>query len=227
MAVPSPVAGAYIMILLVLLFLHGLRMVAEEGLSFENGMVVCVAFWLAIGFQDQAFFHDLLPEWWRGLLDNGMTAGGIIALVLTALLRVRRGRVPHLDLPLRVSSIQQAQAFVTEIARESGWDRDALLRLELALEEAVVFLIERQGAREAAKRLRLQAKVEGGQVQLELVSGGARDNLERALAQVDAKSPPGEKDAGLRILGRLAERVRHQQFHGTDVLLVDVGSRPL
>jgi NCS2 family nucleobase:cation symporter-2/xanthine permease XanP len=227
MAVPSPVAGAYIMILLVLLFLHGLRMVAEEGLSFENGMVVCVAFWLAVGFQDQAFFHDLLPKWWRGLLDNGMTAGGIVALLLTALLRVRRGRVPHIDLPLRISSIHPAQRFVSELARESGWDRDALLRLELALEEAVVFLIERQDARVLGKRFRVQAKPEGGQVRLELVSGGGRDNLERALARVDEESLPAEEDAGLRILGRLAERVRHQQFHGTDVLLVDVGSRPL
>lgn len=227
MAVPSPVAGAYIMILLILLFLHGLRMVAEEGLSFENGMVVCVSFWLAIGFQEQRIFHDLLPDWSKGLLDNGMTAGGIIALLLTALLRLRRGKTPRIELPLRVGSIHQVQAFVTEVARGCGWDHDAMLRLELATEEAILFLLDRRGDDAARSRLQVQAKAEQGQVQLELLSGAVRENFESALARVDAEAPPKEEETGLRILARLAERVRHQQFHGTDVLLVDVGSRPL
>lgn len=227
MAVPSPVAGAYIMILLILLFLHGLRMVAEEGLSFENGMVVCVAFWLAVGFQDQSIFHSVLPEWTHGLLDNGMTAGGMIALLLTALLRLRRGPSRQLQLPLQIASIHPAQSFVAEVARGIGWDRDAILRLELAIEEAILFLVEQQGIGAAAKRLQVEAKAEQDHLSLEFVSGSARENFESALARLDREAPPTEEETGLRILDRLAEQVRHQQFHGTDVLLISVGSKPL
>jgi NCS2 family nucleobase:cation symporter-2/xanthine permease XanP len=229
MAVPSAVAGAYIMILLILLFLHGLKMVAEEGLSFENGMVVCVSFWLAVGFQDQAIFPDVLPEWSRALLDNGMTAGGIVALLLMSLVRLRRGRMPHIDLPARIGAIDQAQQFVAEVARSCGWDRDAILRLELVTEEAMLFLLE-SGAEETdrGRRLRLSAKAEHGQqVHLELLSGAAGENFERALTRVDLEAPPREDEVGLRVLARLAEQVRHQQFHGVDVLLVTVGSKPL
>lgn len=227
MAVPSAVAGAYIMVLLILLFLHGLRMVAEEGLSFENGMVVCVSFWLAVGFQDQAIFPEVLPDWSRTLLDNGMTAGGIVALVLMTLVRWRRGRAPHIDLPARIGAIDQAQQFVVEVARSVGWDRDAILRLELATEEAMLFLLEPQGEAGRARRLRLSAKAEHGQVHLELLSGGAGENFEQALTRVDPQAPPREDEVGLRVLARLAEQVRHQQFHGVDVLMVTVGSKPL
>ncbi len=227
MAVPSSVAGAYIMVLLILLFLHGLRMVAEEGLSFENGMVVCVSFWLAVGFQDQAIFPDVLPDWSRALLDNGMTAGGIVALLLMTLVRLRRGRDRSIDLPARIGAIDQAQQFVAEIARGAGWDRDAILRLELVTEEALLFLLEASDESTRSRRLRLGAKVEQAQVQLELLSGAAGENFERALTRIDLEAPPQAEQAGLRILARLAERVRHQQFHGIDVLLVSVGSKPL
>ncbi len=40
LAIPGPVAGAYIAILLILLFLHGLKLIAEDGLTFDNGLIV-------------------------------------------------------------------------------------------------------------------------------------------------------------------------------------------
>jgi len=202
-------------------------MVAEEGLSFENGMVVSVSFWLAVGFQDQAIFADVLPDWSRGLLDNGMTAGGIVALLLTTLIWLRQGRDRSITLPARIGAIDKAQQFVIEIARTAGWDRDAILRLELVTEEALLFLLETSDESARPQRLRLSAKVEQGQVQLELLSGAAGENFERALTRIDPEAVPHADEAGLRILSRLAERVRHQQFHGIDVLLISVGSKPL
>ena len=228
MAVPSPVAGAYILVLLILLFLHGLRLIAEEGLDFENGMVVCVSFWLAVGFQDQALFHELLPHWARNLLDNGMTAGGLIAIALMALIRWRhRPRGQHLELPAHIGALRRVQAFCGDLARGAGWDRAAILRIELAAEEAVLFLLE--GREEASKhrRLRLQVEWTSDGIILEFVSGPLDENFERVLARIDRTQPPRIEDAGLRILESLAEQVRHQQFHDLDILTLNLDSRPL
>ncbi len=85
-AIPPPVAGAFIMILLVLLFAHGVRLIASGGLPYENGTVVGLAFWLGVGFQGRAIFPEALPDRVRSLLDNGMTAGGIVAFTLSWLL---------------------------------------------------------------------------------------------------------------------------------------------
>src|SRR5690606_4368429 len=67
---------------------HGLRMVTDGGLSYRNGFVVCIAFWLGAGFQSQALFADLLPAWSRVILDNGMTAGTLAALVMMMILNL-------------------------------------------------------------------------------------------------------------------------------------------
>jgi xanthine permease XanP len=223
MAVPGQVAGAYIMVLIILLFLHGLRLIAEEGLSYENGMVVCISFWLAVGFQQQAIFHDLLPLWARGLLDNGMTAGGIIAVVLMALVKLGQGRPKKIDLPARMSSLIPAKAFVADLVRDAGWDKEAISRLQLVTEEALLFFFEERDN----IHVRLQAELKGERVELELIGGNALDNIEQAAASIDHDAPPEIEQAGLRILVSLADRVRHQQFHNVDVLQVSMSSRPL
>jgi hypothetical protein len=69
--------GVYGGLFPVLSFLHGVHIVAKDGLSCEDGIIVCMSFWLGIGFQNQQILADHLPHWSCGLLDNGKTAGGI------------------------------------------------------------------------------------------------------------------------------------------------------
>ncbi len=227
MAVPGPVVGAYIMILLILLFLHGLRLIAEEGLGFENGMVVSVSFWLAIGFQDQAIFHEFLPPWARALLDNGMTTGGIIAIVLMGLLRSRQGKMQRIELPARIGAMRDAHAFLRDIARNDGWDQEAILRLELVTEEAILFLLEGQRETSGMRKLGIEAKVVQGEVVLDMLSGPAGENFNRLIAGIDHNDLPRAEDVGLRILESLTQKVHHQQFHGGDILRLVIASKSL
>ncbi|MEM7444534.1 MAG: solute carrier family 23 protein [Pseudomonadota bacterium] len=228
MSIPSPVAGAYIMILLILLFLHGLRLVAEGGLTFETGMVVCVSFWLAIGFQEQEIFADHLPDWTSGLLDNGMTAGAIVAIILTFLVSARYGRAKRIVVPARDGSIQEIMDFLDRVGADAGWDRDAMARLNLIGEEAMLFLLEGSSAAnpKQARKIRLAVSVKQDAIELDFVSAAAGENLEALVATFDQTAPSTE-EAGVRILSGLAERVHHEQFHGVDALVVTVTSRPL
>jgi len=141
--------------------------------------------------------------------------------------RLRRGKVQGIELPARRGATREAQDFLADIARSAGWDREAILRLELIAEEAILFLLEGQGETRRGRKLRAQAKEQGGRIELELLSGATGDNFERAVAKIDREAPPRAEEAGLRILQSLAERVRHQQFHGVDVLLVTIASKPL
>lgn len=229
MSIPSPVAGAYIMILLILLFLHGLRLVAEDGLTFETGMVVCVSFWLAIGFQEQEIFADHLPEWTRGLLDNGMTAGAIVAIVLTLLVSARYGRAKRIVVSAREASIREVEAFLGRIGTDAGWDGDAMARLKLIGEEAILFLLEGSGAVDIhqARKIRVSASVKDDVIDLDFISASAGENFESLVANIDRDAEPISDEAGVRILAGLAERVHHQQFHGVDALTVTIASRPL
>lgn len=227
-SIPQPIAGAYVLVLLVLLFLHGLRLVAEGGLDYEKGMIVCVSFWLAVGFQNQTVFHDHLPEWTRGLLDNGMTSGGIIAVVLTFLVSLRHGRPRRLQVPGRTGSIPEVQAFVRGAGQRAGWDKEAVSRLELASEEALLFLIgDPDGGEDTQKRVRVSAAAGEKSIELEFLGFTDNVDLENIAGLVDWNQPPTADDAGLRILHGLCDSVRHEQFHGADVLILSLESRPL
>ncbi|MDZ4731921.1 MAG: solute carrier family 23 protein [Xanthomonadales bacterium] len=92
LSIPPPVVGAYILVLILLLFMHGVRMVAQDGLSYEKGFIVGMGFWLGVGFQLKAIFYEQMPEWLTPILGNGMTSGTMITLLLVAMLSLRRGK---------------------------------------------------------------------------------------------------------------------------------------
>ena len=225
--VPSPVAGAYIFIFLVLLFRQGLRLVTSGGFDYEKDLIVCISFWVGLGFQYGAIFPDHLPEWSRGVLDNGMASGGIVAMILTLLVSLKE-RGQHVVLEPSVRSLSQLRAVLDRAAERAGWDDVATNRLELAGEEAFQYLLERQ-AESKPHPIRVAVRPVDDILQLELVSGPDSANLEARLGKLDEE--PGEqavvRDVGPRILRHVAKEVRHEQFYDLDVLTVTVDTRPL
>ena len=59
-AIPAPVAAAYITVLLGLLFVQGMRMIIQDGIDHRKAAIVGVAFWIGVGFQAQAISHTFL-----------------------------------------------------------------------------------------------------------------------------------------------------------------------
>ena len=46
LAIPSPVAGAYVSVLLAILFVVGMKVLVQEGIDYRNGMIAGVSFWV-------------------------------------------------------------------------------------------------------------------------------------------------------------------------------------
>ena len=80
LAIPNPVAAAYLTVLLALLFVLGMRIVVQDGVDYRKATVAGIAFWVGVGFQNQVIFAAYMSEWWNALLGNGMTAGGLTAI---------------------------------------------------------------------------------------------------------------------------------------------------
>lgn len=230
-SVPSAVIAAFAFITVALLFGHGLRMVTEGGLSYRSGFVVCIAFWLGMGFQNQWIFPDLLPDWSRIILDNGMTAGAIAAVLMMVALNL--GAPPRRRRTLRGShgALRDLHDWLQEEAVALGWDRPAVMRLQLAAEEALLYLLERaQAARKgAATRLAVSLQEEGGTLLLEFFIGARLD--ENILDQLSALEPQLDsgsgEDAGLRILRGLVRHLDHQQYNEGEYLSLTLDSTPL
>ena len=222
--VPDPVAGAYIVIFIALLFRQGIRMVSTGGFGYEKGLIVCIAFWVGLGFQYGVIFPDHLPAWSRGVLDNGMAAGGLVAIGLTATVALRT-RSKRAVLEPTMASLPVLGDLVTTSAANAGWDESATQRLQLAGEEAFLYLMERQTEQGTAARVSVAIRPHEDALQIEFLTGAGVDNLEARLSALDPE-PTEIADAGPRILGHLGE-VRHEQFYDLEALTLTVESRPL
>ena len=205
----------------------GIRLVAENGLTYENGLVVGVAFWLGAGFQSQQIFQDQLPQWARTLLNNGMTSGGLIAVALMLLIAARDRSQNRLSVQPDVSSIRLAHDFIRRFSTQIGWDRAAVGRLELVTEEALLYLISHQDAATPKKTIHLSVRHQGEVVELEIIAGPQEANMEDLVRSLKTGGEPVEDEFSLRLLRALALDLRHQQFHDIDCLLLAVDSRPL
>jgi len=64
----------------------GLRLILGTGLNHRNGLIVAVSLGVGLGFPSQTQWIGLLPAFVRPLLESGISAGGITALVLNLLL---------------------------------------------------------------------------------------------------------------------------------------------
>lgn len=225
LAIPGPVAGAYIAVLLILLFLHGLKLIAEDGLTFDNGLIVCTSFWLATGFQSQSIFHEFLPQWARGLLDNGMTAGGLLAIVMMIALKLKDKPKRRLEVPAEITSVHDVQAFVVDRAKALGWDKHACMRLELVAEEAMAFLFDGQTS-SSDKKIGVALTSEDDIMILEFVAGPTLANFDNMLQNASTDEPT-EQSLGLRLLSGLCDDCKHMQFNNIDVLTVSLRSKTL
>ena len=234
LAIPGPVAAAYITLLLALLFVVGMRIVVQDGIDYRKGLVAGVAFWIGVGCQNGVIFPEYVSGIAGGLLENGMTAGGLVAILLTLFMELTAPRRRRFQAPFEIASLPQIRAFLETFAARSGWDAAMVQRLDAAAEEALLTLLhegEGEGEGEAddreargRRRLLLTAHKEGGGAVLEFIAGPGEDNLEDRIAvlsdQADDAAP--EREVSLRLLRHLASSVHHQQYHDTDIVTIRV-----
>ena len=228
-AIPNPVGAAYITVLICLLFVQGMKMVVQDGLNHRKAAVVGLSFWLGVGFQNQVIFADMLSGMWGTLLGNGMTAGCITAILLTAFMELTAPRRRRLETELALASTPRIDKFLRAFAAKNSWDESAAGRLRAAGEETLTILMQEAEVDASAKgrRLILTARSVEKAVELEFLAAIAGENLEDRLAYLSEQPEiPDEQEISFRLLRHYASSVRHQKFNGVDIVTVQVEGGP-
>ena len=226
LAIPSPVAAAYVTVLLALLFVLGMRIVVQGGVDYRKATIAGTAFWIGAGFQAQAIFSDHLGEWWGALLGNGMTAGGLTAIALTLFLELTGPRRKRIETALTTEALPEVIAFLRKFASRRGWGDGAAQRLCSAGEEALLSLVHQEEGAGAGgeRRLLLIARGSRAAAELEFVAAPGEENLEDRMVLLTERGggAPAEHEISLRLLRHYASSVYHQQYHDTDIVTVRV-----
>ena len=226
LAIPSPVVAAYATVLLSMLFVVGMKVVVHDELDYRTGLVVGVSFWAGVGFQNGVIFPEYFAAFAGGLLQNGMTAGGLVAILMTLFVELTAPRPSRIEVEFGMEALPKLREFLAGFASRGGWDKAMVDRLDAAGEETLLTLMRQEEAGEGRerRRLRLTARKEGGGALLEFVVAAGTENIQDRIALLGAGpvEAPDEREISLRLLRHLASRVHHQQYHDTDIVTVHV-----
>ena len=229
LTIPSPVMGIYLLMIMGLLFVEGMRTVVQDGLDHRKALVVGVALSIGVGLDGQNILADLLGRTWGASLGNGMTLGILAAILMTSFIELTSPRRRRLEVELAVSALPRIDEFLRELASKIGWNNASTERLRSAGEETLASLLQPDGSYAAgnAPRLIIVARPNSGTVELEFLAVFDEDNLEDRLAYLSEQAEvPEEHEISFRLLRHYASSVRHKKYHGIDIVAVQVeGSR--
>lgn len=227
-AIPNPVAAAYMIVLIALLFVQGMRIVVRDGTDHRKVIVVGLSFWLGVGFQNGAIFPDQVGDGFAAaLLGNGMTAGAISAIVMMAFIELTGGRGNRLRTNLDESCLPKVEKFLRRVADRGGRGQVTTERLVSAGEETLAILVraaEQAGGQD--RRLTVSARIDGERIEVEFVTAAETENVEDRIAHLNELPPaPDEREISFRLLWHYADSVRHQKYHALDVIAIGVSGK--
>ena len=229
LAIPSPVMGAYLLTAIGVLFVSGVQTVVTDGLDRGRALTVGIAFSVGVGLDNQTIGADLLGETWGPLIDNGMLAGALVAVLMTRFVELTsRGRRARLAVDLHPSAVNEVDDFLRSFGAGVGWDDTSTQRLRSAGEETLASLLQQDDDRPLgdSPSLMIVARHSGSVVEMEFLAVFEEQNLEDRLAHLgeESQSAAGleEGEVSLRLLRHYASSVHHQKFHGLDIVTVQV-----
>ena len=227
LTIPGPVLGAYLILAMGILFVSGVQTILRDGLDPQRMLVVALASALGLGLHGHPVTHDLFgDELLGGLLGNGVTIGAIVAIVMTLALQALNARRSRLEVKLDMASLPEINEFLDGLASRLSWNEASTLRLQSAGEETLASMLslsEEEAEDYQSPRLVIVARPQGGMAEMEFVATTRQENIEDQLAFLtDEAAVPTADDLSLRLLRYHASGVRHQKFHGVDIVTIQV-----
>ncbi len=225
LSIPGPVLGAYLMLAMGILFVSGWQTIFRDGLDPQRMLVVALASALGLGLDGHPIIEDLFGDELGALLGSGFTIGAVVTIGMTFLLETLGTRRSRIEATLDMASLPAIDEFLTRLASSLSWDAASTLRLRSAGEETLATLLMQDDDTEGSERPRLivVARPQAATIELEFVATTRQENIEDQMAFLtDEAAVATLDDLSLRLLRYHASGVRHQKYHGVDIITVHV-----
>ena len=232
-SIPAPVMTGYLMMVTGTLLVDGTRTVIQNEPNRQKVVVAGICFWIGASFHFNLFHLPSFGAVLDGLFKSAITTGGLAAIIMVLYLEFTSPRRMRFQAPLHIDALPDLNEFMAKFASNRRWNDAMKDRLSAVAEETLLTLApldlsldtEEDDTQESSRTLIVLAASDGGVADLEFIGGGNEANMEdriRQLQQHDTQDPV-EEELSLRLLRSFAQSVRHQQYHGTDIITVRVG----
>ena len=220
-AAPDSVVAAVFIIVFGLLFIEGSKAVFTSHMDYRKAVIVGVSMVLGIS---AASFGRLSDGIWQDLLGNTIIVGGVTAIGMTVATGFRSFWRRRLNVELSLSSLTDVSQFLDKFASRYKWSDAAKMRLNLAVEEVLLTLLDQSGENGSDQGRRLSASVhaDGDAAEIELIVYSQEDfegNIEDQLGLVsDQVSLDDPHQLSTSLLRHYASSVHHRKYYGTDIV---------
>ena len=231
--IPGPVMTGYLIMVTGTLFIDGARTVIQSEPNRQKVVVAGVCFWIGASFQfGLSHLPDLGPIW-GALFKSGITTGGIAAVVMILYLELTNPRRMRFQSKLHIDALPELNEFIAKFADSRGWGSEMKDKLSAVAEETLLTLapldltsfdMDEEEDEDDGRQLIVLASSEESVADLEFIGGGNGENLEEQVRQLQELEieTTAEHEISLRLLQNYASSVSHQQYSGTDVIVLRV-----
>ncbi|MDE2904237.1 MAG: hypothetical protein OXP73_14565 [Chloroflexota bacterium] len=220
-ATPDSVVAAVFIIIFGLLFIEGSKAVFTTHMDYRKAVIVGVSMVLGIS---AASFGRLSDGIWKDLIGNTIIVGGVTAIGMTVATGFRGFWRRRLNVNLSLESLTEVSEFLDKFAFRYDWSDSAKMRLNLAVEEVVLTLLDQssEGDSEQGRRLSASVHADGDAAEIELIvysredfEGNIEDQLSLVSDQGALDDPP---QLSTRLLRHYASSVHHRKYYGADIV---------
>jgi xanthine permease XanP len=208
--VPSSVIGASTLAMLGMLFASGVKLIASSELDHSKGLIVGVSLTLGIISGFKLFFPPLLPEAIKPFLENGVATGGLCAILLSLLVRLKTGRVKFTRLEYKISELTKLQKFINKFVSDQNLSEEQSTQLHLASEEIFAYICTKNPHKEGW--IKFNFSITENQI---LTTVEDKSDI-KDVDLIDKTSSPMEIDTeelGLMILNKIVTDLEHIQIN--------------
>lgn len=220
LALPDALVLAFAVLLLLLLVKRAFVMMLIERLPVGQGVIFAVSLFGLLAVQLDLIVIEI------GLLGlflethDRFPIGIMVLLGLMLLVRFNRNRF---EATLDLSSLDPIQEVAVRRAEKRGWSVEDCNRLELAIEEALTWLIDQSPRTRPPTRLLVEVRSERDAIHLKLSM--KRKERYRAVVEDDSDDPMRSSALVLQLLQAYADRVQHLRFERGEMLYLTLRQR--
>ena len=220
-ATPDSVVAAVFVIIFGLLFIEGSKAVFISHMDYRRAVIVGVSMVLGISAGSLGRLSDGI---WGDLMGNTIIVGGVTAIGMTVATGFRGFWRRRLNVDLSLDSLTDVSGFMETFASRYNWSDAAKMRLNLAVEEILLTLLDQSGEGQSDQVRRLSASVhaDGDAAEIELIVYSQEDfegNIEDQLGLVSDQGPLDDPhQLSTRLLRHYASSVHHRKYYGADIV---------
>jgi NCS2 family nucleobase:cation symporter-2/xanthine permease XanP len=211
--IPGPVMGASSVMFMGLLFSSGIKLIASSEIDYETGIIIGISLTVGIISTFKLFFPALITETYKPFIDNGVATGGLTAIILNILTKLKSVKKYKVRVSYNVNDFPILQKAISKVKKEFDITSKQFYNLQLTCEEIFGYICSSNPDQKGTIQFKFTKENEFVRV---LVEDKSKINDIDLVNNKDVQ--PQSREFGLLVVNKIAKEVEHIIIDGHNAI---------